>query len=129
MERLETVGFVCFDGAASPLYCSTIRSEIELLHENGLLVASKNKLTTARNDDGTTATGHELSKVGVYELDLVVNGELRAPHAVAMSPCINQFYTVDGPELVAKLTKAYPALNLTGIDTIKLQYNAGEGAQ
>lgn len=127
VDRLETAGFACFDGAAGPGYCEAVRSEIEVLHEIGLLVESKNKLTTARNPDGTSAKGHELPKVGVHELDLVVNGEVRAPHALAMSPCINQFYTVEGPALAARLTEACPSLNLVGVDTIKLQYNAGEG--
>jgi hypothetical protein len=59
-----------------------VRSEIELLHDIGLLEPSKNKLTTSRNSDGSSAAGHELPKKGVFELDLVVNGEVRAPHAL-----------------------------------------------
>jgi len=126
-ERLETSGFVVFDNAAGPAYCATVRQEIMTLFEAGLLQPSKNKLATRRHSDGTVADGHELPKIGVFELDLVVNGEVRAEHVLGMAPCINKFWLEDGPKLVRRLTTACPTLALSGIDTIKLQYNNGSG--
>ena len=67
-----------FDNAAGPAYCSTVRDEIMMLFEAGLLTPSKNKLATSRHADGSVADGHELPKIGVFELDVVVNGEASA---------------------------------------------------
>ena len=126
-ERLETCGFVAFDNAAGVEYCSAVRQEIMLLFEAGMLGPSKNKLATKRSETGTVSDGHELPKIGVFELDLVVNGEVCAPHALSIAPCINKFWLEDGQKLVDSLTAACPILELRGIDQIKVQYNNGSG--
>ena len=97
-------------------------------HAGGLLRPSLNKLATAKDGaTGAVLSGHELPKRGVHELDLVVNGEVRAEGALSMTPAIEHLLRVEGPRLAAQLSEACPCLRLTGIDTIKLQYNEGIG--
>jgi hypothetical protein len=69
------------------------------------LQPSLNKLTTARTAEGAPAAGATLPKRGVWELDVVVNGEIRSPAALAMSPCVKQFLEHDGDLLAAQLSE------------------------
>ena len=62
---------------------------------------------------------------GVHELDVVVDGVVRAPSALDAAPLLKQFYLVDGPALARRLSAACPSLQLAGLDTIKLQWNEG----
>ena len=55
----------------------------------------------------------------------VVDGEVRAPLPLDAAPMLKQFFLVDGPELARRLSVACPSLQLTGLDTIKLQWNEG----
>ena len=123
-KRLETCGFAVFDHAAGAVFADACRGEVLALYRKGLLGPSRNKLATAKGEGGVVTAGHELPKRGVFELDLVVNGEVREPAALRQCPAIEQLLRIEGPGLAARISAAYPRLQLTGIDTIKLQARA-----
>eukprot|EP00041_Stephanoeca_diplocostata_P014044 m.252131 g.252131 ORF g.252131 m.252131 type:complete len:674 (-) comp19555_c0_seq1:426-2447(-) len=127
-DSLESCGFVVFDNAAGSQYANALRKEILDLFRDGSLQPSLNKLATARDASGVVSSGHELQKSGVWELDVVVNGEVRAPWVFKKAPCVSQFFHRDGPQLARLLTRGHPQLKLLDtVDTIKLQYNEGIG--
>jgi hypothetical protein len=63
----------------------------------------------------------------VYELDVCVDGEVREAWVLKQCPYIRSFWERDGPLLAAAMSRAFPWLRITGVDTIKLQVNEGGG--
>lgn len=127
-ERLEVAGYAVFDNAAGDAWARGVREEISALVAEGALTPSMNKLASRRDSlTGAVTDGHTLPKTGVYELDVCVNGEVRAPSVLRRCHHIQQLWQHGGPCVAQALSTACPKLRLTAIDTIKLQYSDGSG--
>ena len=127
-QRFEVDGLSVWKDACSEAYAEAVRDEVTLLHEAMMMEPSRNRLTTARDPtSGQVTQAHTVRKLGVHELDIVVSGEVVSPAALDLCPAIAAFAARHGPALTERLNAACPALGLTGIDTIKVQFNEGVG--
>jgi len=126
-EHLELRGFRELLGGARAGYCRAVRDEIEELFAGGFLVPSRNKLTAARDEKGRITAGFVRRKPGVHELDLVLEGAVVAPQALAICPSIQRFHEELAPKLIDVLHAVHPELRITVVDTIKVQLNEGVG--
>jgi hypothetical protein len=125
--RMETIGFAYIDNAASLEWCEAIRAEIDLLFELAAMSCSQNRIATQRGGEGVEMQGAIVNKQGVFELDILANGKLLKPEAMQVATTLSNFYEKKIGLLVKKLNQACPTLMLTGLDSIKLQYNSGVG--
>uniref|UniRef100_A0A7S1UDT5 Fe2OG dioxygenase domain-containing protein n=1 Tax=Phaeomonas parva TaxID=124430 RepID=A0A7S1UDT5_9STRA len=98
-----------------------------LFHVLSFLVPSRNKLTAARDEKGRITAGFVRRKPGVHELDLVLEGAVVAPQALAICPSIQRFHEELAPKLIDVLHAVHPELRITVVDTIKVQLNEGVG--
>ena len=126
-QRLEATGFVTMDGVSGGTgWAGRVAQEIEGLHASRLLVESFNKLTTQRGAGGESE-GTVIPKKHIFELDLMLANQIVAPDALKLCPAITEFVDTHGPEIACRLNEACPALRLTGVDTVKVQLNEGQG--
>ena len=135
-QQLEETGWAVCSDAASPAFCAAVRAEICSLHSTGQLSASLNRVATERGSNATDGDGHLCAKHGVYELDVLLDGAVVAPAALKASPALTAWLGASRlgsdagcgcSELVAQLNLAAPWLALRSLDTLKVQFNTGEG--
>ena len=135
-SELEECGWATCAGAASPGWCSVLRDEAEALFEAGLLLPSLNRMATARSAKEHTSTvpapaasGVVCAKRGVYEIELVANGELACAGdaLLALAPVLRAWLREGAPVLLGQLREALPWLQLDKLDQAKLQLNEGCG--
>jgi hypothetical protein len=127
MTRMETLGYAFIDDAASLPWCEAIRAEICLLYELSAMSCSQNKIATQRSGEGSEAKGAIVNKEGVFELDVLTDAKLLKPQALTVAKTLANFFEHKVRLLIKKLNQACPSLMLTGLDSIKLQYNTGVG--
>ena len=115
-DALNGIGYAVLDSAALPSFCALVRGEIDGLHTRGLLQASANKLATSRSE-GVVApdAGHVLAKRGVWELDVVLRGDVVAPDALEACPTLAHWYATECTAMLHTLQAAFPAAHLTGL--------------
>lgn len=145
------------DNVATGEVCAALRSELAALGSRGWLQPASLRLRTAGPSMGLPCTssrpvrrgedseGVECAKAGVNELSVVLGGEVVEPQAlVSCCPTIRAWLrgrasaADDGDggvgeratmmrPLLDALNAAAPWLQLTHLDTMKLQYNEGVG--
>ena len=133
-ERLHSEGYALCEGAAAASWCSSVASEITALHTvHSLLLPSLNRVATSRGQQpaGHAAlppTGVVCHKEGVFELDLVFEGRLGRGDALDLCPALHAWWHGShGATLCAQINAVAPWLQLTHLDTVKLQFNEGRG--
>ena len=108
-----------------------LRDEAEALFEAGLLLPSLNRMATARSATvaAPAASGVVCAKKGVYEIELVANGELACAGdaLLALAPVLRAWLREGAPVLLGQLREALPWLQLDKLDQAKLQLNEGRG--
>eukprot|EP01047_Picozoa_sp_COSAG01_P024536 COSAG01_NODE_1520_length_10029_cov_26.551374_2_plen_276_part_00 len=154
---LQETGYAVCDNVATGEVCAALRSELAALGSRGWLQPASLRLRTAGPSMGLPCTssrpvrrgedseGVECAKAGVNELSVVLGGEVVEPQAlVSCCPTIRAWLrgrasaADDGDggvgeratmmrPLLDALNAAAPWLQLTHLDTMKLQYNEGVG--
>jgi hypothetical protein len=132
--RLEEHGYAVFENAASSEWSASVARDIAGLHARDLLQRSLNRVATSRGEQGSSGapapppTGEVCEKAGVYEQDLLLNGAVLHPQALAAAASLQSWVDACGPTaLLAQLNAAAPWLALTHLDTLKVQLNEGLG--
>ena len=103
---------------------------LTFLPPGGHLRESLNKVATGRAGGSNAGpdAGHVLCKKGIWERDLVYEGAVIAPEALAAAPTVASFFHGGGAAaLAAALAAAFPAAGVSGLCTMKVQLNTGEG--
>ena len=134
-DKLHCEGFAVCEGAAASAWCSSVATEIRDLHSvHSILLPSLNRVATSRGQPAghgalrPPPTGVVCHKEGVFELDLVYEGRLCRDDALDVCPTLRAWWHGGhGAALCGHINAAAPWLQLTHVDTVKLQFNQGRG--
>jgi Rps23 Pro-64 3,4-dihydroxylase Tpa1-like proline 4-hydroxylase len=119
-ELLDTVGFAVIDGVLGSEWCTRIRNDIRSMVDRQQLERSQNLLTVEANE-----VSNVLDKKGIYEKSLVLEGKVVHRSDMDLCPNISEFFESQIPELSSALSEALPALEISGLDELKIQFNEG----
>ena len=121
LAQLSQFGFACADLPAGSHFLTSLRTEILSLQENQLLVPNWSRFV---NKDTTTA----LQKTGIHEDNLPLDNPYSAPALEALWSERSNITNTINANTTTTTTHHQHGLPQLGLPSIKIQYNAGDGA-